>query len=153
VSQSGGGASLFGRLLWPEQTPVSDLERELAVTRISHAKSAGQITEADAADRLARLSSARTRLELRVALNGLPGAVAPAGLLGVRRIAVLLWAVLTVVNFVIWALICLISGSWDDPWWLWTVLGGALVVGGLWWVTEWEHRSRLTGDRERPDNR
>jgi len=137
---------LFGRMMWPERTPVSDLERELAATRIAHAHANGSITAEQAGERHGRLPSVRTRADLRAALHGLPGAVTPAGLLAASRLAAALWVVLSVVQFVVWALICLISGSWDGPWWLWTVFGGGALVAGLHRITEWDHRMRISED-------
>lgn len=49
----------------------------------------------------------------------------------VRRAAVALWLGLSAVQFVVWALICIIAGRLDAPWFLWTVVVGAGIVGGV----------------------
>jgi hypothetical protein len=59
----------------------------------------------------------------------------PTGFFVARSVAIALWLVLSAVNLVVWLMICLISGSWDDPWWLWSALVGALAVAGVCRVT------------------
>jgi len=59
----------------------------------------------------------------------------PTGFFIARGVAVALWLTLSAVNLVVWLMICLISGGWDDPWWLWSVLIGALAVAGVRRVT------------------
>jgi hypothetical protein len=49
----------------------------------------------------------------------------------VRRVAVLVWLGLSLVQFVVWGLICIIGGRLVEPWFLWTVGVGAVVVGAL----------------------
>jgi len=147
VASTDPASSLFGRLLWPEQTPISDLERQLAATRISHARSTGLLTDDQALHRQARVRSASTRADLGAALRGLPGAVTPVALSASVRIATMLVVGLTVIQFVVWAMIGVIDG-WDTPWWLWTALPGAAVVGALHWATELDHRTRMSGSQD-----
>jgi hypothetical protein len=59
----------------------------------------------------------------------------PPGFFIARSVAIALWLTLSVVNLVVWLMICLISGGWDDPWWLWSALIGALAVAGVCRVT------------------
>jgi hypothetical protein len=49
------------------------------------------------------------------------------------RIATIAWAGLTLIHFTIWALVCIIGGDLDPPWWLWFGLPPGIVIGGLWW--------------------
>jgi hypothetical protein len=35
-------------------------------------------------------------------------------------------------------MVCLISGGWDDSWWLWVALSGAAVVGDVCRIARWE---------------
>jgi len=139
VSEKGVATSVFGRLLWPERTPLSDADRRRAADRIDDARSTGLLTEEQALRRRAVLPDARTRDDLRDAVGGLPGTT-PAGLLVARRVIAGLWLAVTVIQFDIWLLICLIGWHLINPWWLWTLVGGAIVVGGLWWATESEYR-------------
>jgi hypothetical protein len=49
------------------------------------------------------------------------------------RIVTLAWAGLALVHFTIWALVCIIGGGLDAPWWLWFAVPPGAVIGGLWW--------------------
>jgi hypothetical protein len=53
------------------------------------------------------------------------------GLRRARRIAAVIWLSATGVQIVLWAVICLATVNVDAPWWLWTLLPGAVVVGVL----------------------
>lgn len=53
----------------------------------------------------------------------------------VRRGAVMVWLGLSLVQFVVWGMICVIGGQLVEPWFLWTVGVGALIVGGISLVT------------------
>jgi hypothetical protein len=53
---------------------------------------------------------------------------------GIRRarwIAAVIWLSATGVQLAVWAAICVATVSVDPPWWLWTFLPGAAVVGVL----------------------
>jgi hypothetical protein len=43
------------------------------------------------------------------------------------------WAAITLIHFTIWALVCIIGGGLDSPWWLWFALPPGIVIGALWW--------------------
>jgi hypothetical protein len=47
------------------------------------------------------------------------------------KILTALWLGLVLVEFGIWLMICIISGDFESPWWLWSVLVGGVVVGGF----------------------
>jgi hypothetical protein len=57
------------------------------------------------------------------------------------RLLTALWAGITMINFVVWAMVCTISLSWDSPWWLWTFIPGGAVLGALWWNAKREDQS------------
>jgi hypothetical protein len=61
---------------------------------------------------------------------------------GVRRYILGAWATLTLVHFTIRALVCIISGDVDAPWWLWIALPPAAVIGTLWWWVAERRRPR-----------
>ena len=140
---------MLERLLWAERTPVDERERALAANRIAAAHADGGITADSAVERQAKLAGARTRDELRASLDGLSGLRGQVSLPLVTRVASALWLAVNGVELVVWVLVSLISGTWDDPWWLWTLLGGGAVVAGLWKIAEWEHHTLLSADGTR----
>jgi hypothetical protein len=50
------------------------------------------------------------------------------------RIATIAWAAITLIHFTIWAMVCIIGGHLDSPWWLWIGLPPGVVIGALWWL-------------------
>ncbi|HEY0453968.1 hypothetical protein [Actinophytocola sp.] len=139
---------MFDRYLWPERRALTDAERGAADGRIARAQTAGTITADQARDRQQRLARAANRGELTAAVAGL--GAAPAGLLAVPRVAAALWVALNVVQLIVWAMVSLISWSLDSPWWLWSVLGGAVVVAGIARGVEWTYQLLLAEDRPSP---
>jgi hypothetical protein len=130
----------FDRLWWPERKPVSGADRRLAATRIEGARANGAVSGEEARQRKAALPAAATRAELRVALAGLPGEPGD-GLFTLRRVVVGLSLGLTLLQFSIWVLLCLIGATFVAPWWLWSAAASAVLIGGLWWVTESPYRT------------
>ncbi|GAA4529119.1 hypothetical protein [Amycolatopsis samaneae] len=54
----------------------------------------------------------------------------PSALDTVARAVTLVWLAGTTATFVVWLLVCLISSSFDGPWWLWFgCVGGAISAG------------------------
>ncbi|MEJ3653203.1 hypothetical protein WEH80_09475 [Actinomycetes bacterium KLBMP 9759] len=47
----------------------------------------------------------------------------------IRRVVVRVWVAVSLVTFAVWAAICLIGGQLVVPWFLWSVVVGAVVVG------------------------
>ena len=72
------------------------------------------------------------------------GSGPPAGLSKARRIVTTAWLVATGVQVAVWLVICVTTLSLDAPWWLWTLVAGALVVGAL-RVVETSRASADTG--------
>jgi hypothetical protein len=61
-----------------------------------------------------------------------PGNVGRQGALRTaRRIVIVACLAATAVQIVVWLAICVATVSVDAPWWLWTLLVGALVIGVL----------------------
>jgi uncharacterized membrane protein len=50
------------------------------------------------------------------------------------RILTAFWLGLLMVQVGVWLVICLVSGDLEAPWWLWTAVGGGIIVGGFWVV-------------------
>jgi hypothetical protein len=53
------------------------------------------------------------------------------GLRAARRIATVAVLAATGIQIAVWVAISVATASIDAPWWLWTVLAGALVIGVL----------------------
>jgi hypothetical protein len=49
----------------------------------------------------------------------------------VRQALTLLIVAVTGIQLVVWLLICIIGWHIESPWWLWSLGGGALAIGGL----------------------
>lgn len=59
----------------------------------------------------------------------------------VRRVVAVVWVVVCGIEFVIWLLMTLISGSFKAPFWLWTIgIGGVALL--LWWYLDPARRDR-----------
>jgi len=54
------------------------------------------------------------------------------------RVLTALWLGVLLIEVGIWLAIWLFSGDLEAPWWLWTVLVGGVVVGGLRWFARKE---------------
>jgi len=134
-------AEAVGRLLWPERTRATELDRKLAVTRIGHARSEGRCDDADT--RLARVRTATTLAELNSAVEGAADPVVPPILAAAPRVGLAVWIVGNVVNLAVYLALGAVSGQWDGPWVLWPALGGGLLVLGLWSTRERDRRMRL----------
>ncbi|GAA1951159.1 DUF1707 domain-containing protein [Amycolatopsis minnesotensis] len=134
-------APLLMRMLMSERVPASAADREGVASRLARAREDGALTEQEAGERRDRLNAAGTRDAVRRVLDGLPG-VPPAGLVTVRRVVT--WALLgvNVVQIAVWLLMCVIGLHFAPPFWLWSVVGGGLVVAVLWRLTESVYRVR-----------
>ena len=59
------------------------------------------------------------------------------------RAVTMVWAAVSGVQFTIWLVMCLVSGGFAPAmWWLWTAIGGGVVVSALWLATQ-----RARGER------
>ncbi|WP_232663223.1 hypothetical protein [Pseudonocardia sp. TRM90224] len=52
-----------------------------------------------------------------------------------RRVAVAVWVAVSLIQFVIWAMIGILGGGFVEPWFLWTVGVGGVIVGVVHLVT------------------
>ncbi|SEG96162.1 hypothetical protein SAMN05444920_109298 [Nonomuraea solani] len=145
MSGSENAGMLLRRLLSPERTPVTQAERRAADGWIDRAKFGGKITEGQAEERRARLATAKTRADLRVALTGLPGAEATT-LPRLLSVVTLVWLGACLVQIAVWLMIVLFGGGFAELWWLWTVVVGGAVVGVLWSLAEGQYRAWVAGD-------
>lgn len=69
----------------------------------------------------------------------------------VRRLTTTAWLTASGIQFVVWALIVMISFDWQAPWWLWTFVPGAIVTAGVHWITELDIQSRRKGASDTAD--
>lgn len=145
MSESDSAETLVGRLLRPGQVPVSAAERQAAADRLDRAEFAGSISGEQADERRARLSTARTRNDLGVALSGLSGSE-PTILPRLLSLVTLVWFGAVLIQLAVWLMIGFIGGQFSDLWWLWSVVVGGAVVGALWLVAEGQYRAWLSGD-------
>ncbi|WP_206797634.1 hypothetical protein [Amycolatopsis sp. MtRt-6] len=120
---------------------VTELDRKLAATEIEHIRSTGECDVAEAARRLALVQTATTHAALRVAVDGRAGDAIPPALEAAPRIATALWLLVSAVHVVIWLVTGVTGGDWD-PWPLWVLFGGGVLVAGVWAAREWDRRLR-----------
>jgi|AntDryMetagUQ889_1029465.scaffolds.fasta_scaffold04207_3 hypothetical protein len=122
---------------------AGDSDRELAARRLQRAQSEGRLDLHEFDERVRQVWAARTYGELAQVTVDLPFdqvAASPP----VRQVpaterdgmhgAVSIWLSVSVVNLVIWAVVCLATMGWVYPWWVW-VAGpwGAVLLAR--WVT------------------
>jgi hypothetical protein len=124
--------SALRRVLWPERRPVSEVERDQVALRISETHASGRLSDEQATQWRSRLFAVRTRGELRVVVDGLPRA-APSNSVAALRVVTWIWLLVNLLQVVIWAAASVIGQHFVNPWWLWTLAVGGVVVGGLWW--------------------
>lgn len=128
---------------------ASDDDREAVVGQLRHAHAEGRLTLPEFDERVQAVWAARTYGELAEVTADLPSArpavlpsdVPPAPRVLPRqrrdgehlamRIVTSAWFAVSLVNIVIWGLVCLTSGHWIYPWWVW-VAGpwGAVILAG-----------------------
>ncbi|HEY0453969.1 hypothetical protein [Actinophytocola sp.] len=58
-----------------------------------------------------------------------------SSLVTTRRVVTGVWVAVNVVQFTVWLVACLVSWHLVNPWWLWSVGVGGVIVGALWWAT------------------
>lgn len=127
----------------PEQIRVFDADRKAVQERLHNAHAEGLITLAEFDTRLGAAWQAATRGELAKLTADLPAPTAtpPKAAPPVRRrrrgptalrVLNIIWLSVTVLNVVIWGLVCLTIGELIYPWWLWIAVPPGVVLGTLW---------------------
>ncbi len=124
---------------------VSDVDRKAAADRLQAAHAEGMITLAEFDSRLGAAWQAATRGELAKLTADLPEtpyhpvAVPQPARPVVRRhtptalrVLNIIWTSIVAVNLVVWGLVCVTTGQFVYPWFLWLAVPGA-VLGVLWW--------------------
>lgn len=112
----------------PEDVRIGDREREDAAARLARAQSEGRLDLHEYDERLQAAYAARTAGELARVTADLPAervgqapvadrqAPGPHRRSRPQRAAVAVWASVSLVNLLIWAVICVATGSWIYPW-------------------------------------
>jgi hypothetical protein len=67
---------------------------------------------------------------------------APAPHARIRRFTTASWLVATGIQFAVWAMIIMVTLDWENPWWLWTFIPGALITAAVYRLTELDLQSR-----------
>lgn len=125
---------------------VSDVDRKAAADRLHRAHDDGMITLSEFDTRVGAAWQATTRGELAKLTADLPEgpqAARPANPpkrtpAGRRRtptalrVLNIIWASIMAVNLVVWGLVCITTGQFVYPWWLWVLVPGA-PLAVIWW--------------------
>jgi hypothetical protein len=134
-----------------EQLRASDADRHAVVERLRRAQDDGRLTLAEYDERVQQTYAARTYGDLQVLTSDLPAVQyppvphtpAPAEPAAVGpgrdsgnvfwRIVRSTWFAASLLNILIWGLVCLFTGQWIYPWWIWVAgpWGVVLLVGWL----------------------
>ena len=118
---------------------ISDTERGAVQDRLSRAHDIGQLDLGEFDERVKSVWAARTRGELERVTADLPAPPPGPGRRWVfsdtgggvtMRVLTIVWGSLAAVNFTVWGLIAVSTGTFVHPWWLWVAVppGVALAV-------------------------
>jgi Domain of unknown function (DUF1707) len=133
-----------------DQMRAADTDRQRVAEELRAAHDEGRLDLTEYDERVQQAWAARTYGELETLTADLPQArplIAPQARPEVRqprrqhghrrggRAAAAAWAGVSLLNLMIWALVCLSTMSWIYPWWIW-VAGpwGAMLLAG--WLGE-----------------
>lgn len=120
-----------------DQLRVADVDRERVAARLAQAHAEGRLTLAEYDERVRAAHGAVVVADLAPLTADLPGEAAPRPRRPARpsplRIAVAVWAAVSVVNVVIWLAVVVGTGEAVAPWWIWVAgpWGLVLAVGAL----------------------
>lgn len=144
MDERDGAAVVAPRVALTDRMRAADSDRELVARRLQRAQAEGRLDLHEFDERVRQVWAARTYGELAQVTVDLPvdpvAASPPVGRVPATerdgmRAAVAAWLSVSAVNLVIWAVVCLATGGWVYPWWVW-VAGpwGAVLLAR--WVTE-----------------
>jgi Domain of unknown function (DUF1707) len=122
---------------------ASDADRQAVVERLRRAHDEGRLDLSEFDDRARRAYAARTYSELGRLTSDLPADPAAARLPAVaepdrvsprRRLspAVSTWLFVSLVNFVIWAIVSITALGLVYPWWIWVAGPWGAVLAARW---------------------
>jgi hypothetical protein len=127
-------------LVWPDGRSASDTDRSSASDAVRTAVADGRLPGTERDSRLYAIESAEHRGDLRPALSGISGVFPPRGLTTALGAASAVWLITTVLQIVVWLTLALATAHLDTPWWLYSGVGGGMIVGVLWLAHESYHR-------------
>jgi Domain of unknown function (DUF1707) len=142
-----------------EQLRASDADRQVVAERLRKAHEDGRLTLAEYDERVQQAYAARTYGDLQLLTADLPAvqyppmpapqqapvaAAAPRGRDSgktIWRIVGSTWFAASLLNIIIWGMVCLFTGHLIYPWWIWVAgpWGAVLLVG---WLTGVGHGRR-----------
>jgi hypothetical protein len=121
-------------LTQPGPLRAGDADREATATRIRRAYVEASLTLEEFDTRTAAAWAATTRAELAALTADLPAPATPLPVTPITptlprprgnkgrkalHILTMIWLTLSLVDFAVWALVCIGSLSWIYPWWIW----------------------------------
>jgi hypothetical protein len=125
----------------PNRMRAADADRERVAEELRSAHADGRLDLTEYDERVQRAWAARTYGELDALTVDLPQARPPTqesrrearpphAQCGSGRVTVSAWAGASLINLMIWAVLCLFTMGWIYPWWIW-VAGpwGAVLLG------------------------
>lgn len=133
-----------------DQTPrdrmrAADTDRERVAEQLRSAHAEGRLDLAEYDERVQQAWMARTYGELESLTSDLPGRHPPrqiqpdvqgphgqCGHPGVGRSTATAWAGASLINLMIWAVVCLSTMSWIYPWWIWVAGPWGAVLVARW---------------------
>lgn len=128
----------------PDRLRASDADRQAVEGRLRAAHDSGFITLAEFDERLGAVYRCKTRGDLAKVLMDLPAeTLKPSAPGPVRprarnpramRVLTTIWLAISLVNVVIWGLVCITSFELVYPWWLWVVAPTGVVLATIWWM-------------------
>jgi Domain of unknown function (DUF1707) len=119
---------------------ISDAERGAVQDRLRRAHDIGQLDLGEFDERVKSVWAARTRGELDRVTADLPAPPPEPGRRSVfsdtgggvtMRVLTIIWGSLAAVNFTVWGLIAVSTGSFVYPWWLWVAVPPGAVLAVL----------------------
>jgi hypothetical protein len=137
----------------PDQIRVSDADRKAVQERLHGAHAEGLITLTEFDARVGAAWQSATRGELAKLTADLPAPTPPPsptpsvvrrrrkGPVALRVLNTI-WLSAAALNLVIWGLVCVTTGQFVYPWWLWIAVPPGAVLGTLWWTLGRDHGGR-----------
>lgn len=124
-----------------DQLRVADVERERVAAVLARAHGEGRLTLAEYDERVRSAHGAVVRADLAPLTADLPPAPGPAPVVAEAprrrpsplRVAVAVWAAVSVINLVIWVAVSVGTGGAVAPWWIWVAgpWGAVLALQAL----------------------
>lgn len=141
MDERDGAAVVAPRVAPRDRMRAADSDRELVARRLQRAQSEGRLDLHEFDERVRRAWAARTYGELARVTADLPDDRVPASPPVPRvpaaerdrmRGGVAAWLGVSVVNLLIWAVVCVATVGWVYPWWVWVAGPWGAVLIARW---------------------